>query len=229
MVKTTVNIQFGQFYRFESENDKRFWLACAQALTACSYQDGNIDFDEFMDKDLLRISPHGHHINYRTRYCPSYHVNVKLFKPEEEQNMANYQDSCYSAKPATTYSNPLIEKYVYEDQKKIIAVYDEKINDVLAKDRVVECYTLLKNVVELNNEGVKFKGLYDIVSKDQLTKDTKKQLEVINQDKDAEIKALRDKAFECDVLLQSAQGNKEVQSILRQYGFLRKANKEVKK
>lgn len=223
------NITPGRWYVFGSQADKMIFL---QALM-CDYKDTlqeEPDISFLMEKQALRITPHGHHIGYRTTVDSRY-MSTKIFSVSEVVSMNNNVCGCASSMGSVGFDNccvkqrgavSLVDKYVDEDRKKVAEEHNATVQAILANDPIFKAFVAFEAAVKsANKNNVLHVTFFDAVSKDMLASDTKKELAELDAKTEKKIKALDDKAYECKVLLETATDPNTIGGVLSQYGFLR--------
>lgn len=223
-------IEPGKWYVFKSQTDKMVFLQTLMHDYEDTLQEEpNVAF--LMGKQALRITPHGHHIGYRTTVDSRY-MSPIIFFPEVV-SMNNNACGCVSPKgpndccakqPAAV---SLVDKYVEEDKRQIIEKHNATAKSILANDPIFKAFAELEAIIKaVNRNNTVRVTFFEAVSKDMLASETQKKLADLDTKTKTKLDALDDKAYECKVLLETATDPNTIGGVLSQYGFLRYDEKE---
>lgn len=224
-------IEPGEWYVFNSQTDKLVFLqTLIHDYKDTLQEEPNIAF--LMGKRALRITPHGHHIGYRTTVDSRYMSPITFSIPEVVSMNDNAcgcaspkgsNDCCVKQRGAVS----LVDKYVNEDKRKILEEHNATATAILEDDPIFKAFAEFEAIVKaVNRHNTVRVTFFDAVSKDMLALETQKRLANLDTKTEKKIKALDDKAYECKVLLETATDPNTIGSVLSQYGFLRHDEKE---
>lgn len=224
-------IEPGEWYVFKSQTDKLIFLQILMHEYKSTLQE-EPDVAFLMGKQALRITPHGHHIGYRTTVDSRY-MSPITFSIPEVVSMNNYVCGCVSPKGPNDCcvkqqgAVSLVDKYVEEDKRQIIEKHNATAKAILENDLIFKAFAEFEAMVKaVNRNNTVRVTFFDVVSKDMLAPDTQKKLADLDTKTEKKIKALDDKAYECKVLLETATDPSTIGGVLNQYGFLRYDEKE---
>lgn len=205
-------IRVGQWYTFKCDDDKQLFIK--EALLKFSetlehYSDKSLA--EFLTKEALRVTPHGHHIGFRTNVDSRY-MSTIIYEVEGEDIMitnTNFEQ----------LTDKLVAKYFHEDAAAIEAKTTTEINTILENSDIAK--SLIKTRELFKKRNINFDL---IVTEDMLSEDDKQKIEIIKQANAEFIQKLFDKAYECCRLLTKANDVCSYQTILNAYGYIRQGN-----
>lgn len=237
-VKAYEPIRLGVWYSFKNAKDKEEFIRIAVRTHKDTLQ-GAFDFDKgepldptidfYLSKAALRVTPHGHHLGYRTSVDSRY-MSTTLFELKELTIMTTTNNKNNIAEK-DMITDPLLLKYLGEDEAAIYEEHNKKVQEILAVDAVAKAYYSFVSTYHKHNRNAEpLPTLFDIVSRKCLDSKTQGMLDVLQEATEAKLKKVRDRAFECNMLLNRCdKGAGEYAGILSQYGFLRKDPEEESK
>lgn len=227
-------IKAGTWYCFTCVNDKRSFILLAKMQFEDSLD--NIEEEQIvdlLDKKLLRVSPHGHHINYRSDYSPKYitptYFNVKehkdilnsIYGKKETNKMTDIKSNCCVSADDSWCCNgltdELVRKYYLEDREKIRQEADTAETEIRMNSDVAKSLEKFFKLMEMRKVQIMFS-----IQDNMLCEEDQKKIKDINTEKEAKLQKSFDKAFECCKLLERTKTTAEYKSVLESYGYLRK-------
>lgn len=228
-------IKLGCWYYFEHTTDKLLFINIARKQYADTIDNlSEAEIDELLTKALLRVSPHGHHINYRTDYNPMFQKAI-MFDPEQEAKQAlnsiygkketdkmnELKNNCCIAADDTWCCNvitdELVRKYYLEDREKIRQKADKAETEIRMNSDVAKSLEKFFKIMEARKVQIMFS-----IQDNMLCEEDQKKIKDLDAEKEAELQKAFDKAFECCKLLERTHTSSEYKSVLESYGYLRK-------
>lgn len=212
-----MKIEAGTWYQFPTKADAIDFIHRALIEFADTLET-QPDIPFLLTKPALRVTPHGHHFNYRST------VNRLYFDPiiyVKENNPVNNFDPCTCVPTTEKPAISLVRKYANRDKQKVEKQRVINVQGLLEEDPTYKAYLTFVKVAKKNSKDVIMPNFYDLVPKTALNANILAEIEKENNTAAKKCEEIDNKAEECVALLAAATDASTIGGILSSYGFLR--------
>lgn len=208
-------IEFGQWYKFNSQEDKKDFLGKAAIMAEKLGLEGfkfEEDMNRFLKYEALMLAENGH-LRYRSKADNEY--NSENLKYQIYVKGDNKMAIC-----TVQIEDELIQKYLDRELGKINENEEKQKKEIRMNSDVAKSIESFYKLMDEREIKVMFS-----ITDEMLSEEDRAKLDKISTDATEKRAKAIDKAFECDKLLKKAQTLIEYKGILDIYGYIQEAPK----